>query len=102
MISKNARNYENVVIRNEQEVGINNFGLDYMVGLEEEIERLNENNQAMQEEMARTWEKLDKKENIIKEVRKYAIWQKENPTYDNIWREYEVNKLLDILDKENV
>ena len=41
MISENARNYENVVIRNEQEVGINNFGLDYMVGLEDEIERLN-------------------------------------------------------------
>lgn len=28
--------------------------------LEKENERLNENNQAMQEEMARTWEKLDK------------------------------------------
>jgi len=41
VISENARNYENVVIRNEQEIGINNFGLDYMVGLEEEIERLN-------------------------------------------------------------
>lgn len=41
MISENARNYENVVIRNEQEIGINNFGLDYMVGLEEENERLN-------------------------------------------------------------
>lgn len=36
---------------------------------EDEIERLKENNQAMQEEMARTWKKLDEKENIIKEVR---------------------------------
>lgn len=50
MISENARNYENVVIRNGQEIGTNNFGLDYMVGLEDEIERL---------------------ENIIKEVREY-------------------------------
>ena len=37
----------------------------------QEIERLNGNNQAMQEEMARTWKKLDEKENIIKEVREY-------------------------------
>lgn len=50
MISENALNYENVVIRKEQEIGINNFGLDYLVSLEKEIERL---------------------KNIIKEVRKY-------------------------------
>ena len=40
---------------------------------------------------------IEKLNNIIKEVREYVIWQKENPTYDNIWREYEVNKLLEIL-----
>ena len=41
MNSKNVVNYENVVIRKEQEVGINNFGLNYLVSLEQEIQRLN-------------------------------------------------------------
>ena len=32
----------------------------------------------------------------------YIKWQYENPTYDNVWRKYEVEKLLEILgDKEN-
>lgn len=96
MISENERNYENVVIRNEQEIGINNFGLDYMVGLEEEIERLNENNQAMQEEMARTWKKLDEKENIIKEVREYI---NENEDYFYNYPLVSREHLLGILDK---
>ena len=43
-----------------------------------EIERLNENNQAMQEEMTRTWKKLDEKENIIKVqiryMKRYNEW----------------------------
>jgi len=96
VISENERNYENVVIRNEQEIGINNFGLDYMVGLEEEIERLNENNQAMQEEMARTWKKLDEKENIIKEVREYI---NENEDYFYNYPLVSREHLLGILDK---
>ena len=40
MISENAKRYENVVIRNDKEIGINTFGLDYLVNLEQEIERL--------------------------------------------------------------
>lgn len=35
------------------------------------ITTLEENNQAMQEELARTWEKLDKKEEIIKKAIDY-------------------------------
>ena len=66
MISENARNYENVVIRNEQEVGINNFGLDYMVGLEEEIERLN---------------------NIINELNDYLVNNINNGSLDFLYRQ---------------
>lgn len=61
MISENARNYENVVIRNEQEVGINNFGLDYLVSLEQEVERL-------QEELDKTRLSELNKEYIINEL----------------------------------
>jgi hypothetical protein len=71
--SENADKYENVVIRKEQEVGINNFGLDYMVGLEEEIERLN---------------------NIIKEVREYIETLNEYGIGKQAKKE-----LLEILDK---
>lgn len=39
--------------------------------LEQENKILNENNQSMQEEMAKTWAKLDKKEEIINEAREY-------------------------------
>ena len=53
------------------------------------------------EENDKLQQEIERLNSIIKEVREYAIWQKENPTYDNIWREYEVNKLLEILDKEN-
>lgn len=44
---------------------------------QEEIERLNENNQSMQEEMVRTWKKLDEKENIINEAIEYIV----HPTF---------------------
>ena len=69
---------------------------------EQEIERLNENNQAMQGEMARTWKKLDEKENIIKEVREYV---EENLCYSNCdGMKYIIpsgKDILEILDKEN-
>ena len=69
---------------------------DYVINSQKEIERLNENNQAMQEEMARTWEKLDKKENIIKEVRELL-----NKYDDNESNYYvPVDIALEILDKE--
>lgn len=63
-----------------------------------EIERLKENNQAMQEEMARTWKKLDEKENIIKEAIKYI--ESYMPNYD--FDKTNLIKLLEILgsDKE--
>ena len=75
MISENARNYENVVIRNEQEIGINNFGLDYMSGLEDEIERLNNIIDELEKyfEQEGFWHSLDK----IKELKeKYKILDK--------------------------
>lgn len=58
---------------------------------DKEIERLNENNQAMQEEMARTWKKLDEKENIIKDVREYV----------DKWKNIARYKLLEMLDKDS-
>lgn len=82
MISENARNYENVVIRNEQEIGINNFGLDYMVGLEDEIERLNN--------IIKEFEKELEKERKIDRPRddyNYGV----NNTLDYMW--YELQKI---------
>lgn len=38
----------------------------------EENQQLKENNQAMQEELARTWAKLDKKEEIINKAKEFA------------------------------
>lgn len=42
-----------------------------VTNLEKEIERLKENNQEMQIEMAKTWEDNDKFKNIINELEKY-------------------------------
>ena len=67
---------------------------------EKEIERLNENNQAMQEEIARTWKKLDEKENIIKEVREYiegntfSSYDRETNLYKDVIFEDEIMKIL--------
>lgn len=69
---------------------------------DKKIERLNENNQAMQEEMARTWKKLDEKENIIKEVREYIEENtKEGPIKDKryLYSPEQANDILEILDK---
>lgn len=72
---------------------------------DKEIERLNENNQAMQEEMARTWKKLYEKENIIEEARKYiedACWLDEVNKPNSLGHKQTI-KLLEILkgsDKE--
>ena len=44
---------------------------------------------------------IDDLEEKIDKAIKYIKWQYENPTYDNVWRKYEVEKLLEILgDKE--
>ncbi len=39
MISENVSRYENVVVRNHKEIGINDYGLDYLVKIEQELER---------------------------------------------------------------
>ena len=61
----------------------------------DEIERLTENNQAMQEEMARTWEKNTKLQNIIKETIEYI------KTRQNTLNEISITKILEILDKDS-
>lgn len=49
----------------------NFVSLDNYMLLEKENQQLKENNQAMQEELARTWAKLDKKEEIINKAKEY-------------------------------
>ena len=71
--------------------------IDETKELKKEIERLNNIIKGLDNTIENLEEVIKHKDSIIKEVREYAIWQKENPTYDNIWREYEVNKLLEIL-----
>ena len=47
----------------------------------------------LQQENVRLKDKIEK-------ATKYIEWQRDNPQYDNIWRNYECNELLKIL-KEN-
>ena len=73
-----------------------------------ENEQLKENNLAMQEEMARTWAKLQQKEDIINKARKYInnnllydIDGYENNTYlSGIDDEQTRKELLEILDNK--
>lgn len=74
--------------------------------LQEENETLKKNNQAMQEEMARTWAKLQQKEDIINKAKEYI---KENTVGKKYGEEYYIdefdrfaspNKLLEILDNK--
>ena len=71
-----------------------------------ENEQLKENNLAMQEEMARTWAKLQQKEDIINKAKEYI---KENTVGKKYGEEYYIdefdrfaspNKLLEILDNK--
>ena len=47
----------------------------------------------LEQENARLKDKIEK-------ATKYIEWQRDNPQYDNIWRNYECNELLKIL-REN-
>ena len=83
MKSENVGKYENVVVRNGKEVGINRYGLDYMVSIEQENFRLH---------------------SIIKEVRekiKEFCWDYDYETYSNMTSN-EVKELAEILEKENI
>ena len=64
-----------------------------------EIERLQENNQSMQEEMARTWEKNTQLQNIIKEAKEYIETHQCCDGKINIMTKTEFEELLEILDK---
>ena len=81
------------------------FG-QYMYLLEQENQQLKENNLAMQEEMARTWAKLDKKEDIINKVKEYVnentIGYKFGEEYyiDEFDRFTKPSKMLEILDNK--
>ncbi|MBQ1496500.1 MAG: hypothetical protein IIZ40_04070 [Bacilli bacterium] len=62
--------------------------------LKEKIEKLKDYGEKVGERRNELYDKIDKAIEYIK-------WQYENPTYDNVWRKYEVEKLLEILgDKE--
>ena len=96
-----------------------NYQKDIIEEKDKEIERLTENNQAMQAEMARTWKKNDELHSIIKEVRELA--NKKIKGYEEIintliyscaenkrgeiaelkYRIGEQEELLEILDKES-
>lgn len=54
---------------NDESCTITFVNPEYIKRLEEENKQLNENNQAMQEEMARTWKKLD----VIKKIKSWLL-----------------------------
>ncbi len=64
--------------------------------LEQENQQLKENNLAMQEEMARTWAKLEQKEEVIKQLLTYLDKNKLTLNNPNILEFYiNVKKILD-------
>lgn len=54
---------------NDESCTITFVSPEYIKRLEEENKQLKENNQAMQEEMARTWKKL----NVIKKIKSWLL-----------------------------
>lgn len=71
--------------------------LTYIEILQQENERLKENNMSMQEEMVRTWEKADLYKEVIEEVREY-IKEKQKIQYKFALSHIECDDLLQILD----
>ena len=73
---------------------------DFMRSLEEENKQLKENNLAMQEEMARTWAKLQQKEDIINKTKEYVI---NNSLYEEEYDyDYEENIYLSGIHDDDV
>ena len=70
--------------------------------LEQENQQLKENNLAMQEEMARTWAKLEQKEDVIKQLLTYLDKNKLTLNNPNILDFYiNVKKILNIEKSDN-
>ena len=65
----------------------------YIVEFRKENQQLKENNQAMQEEMARSWEKVDLYKSVLNEVREFIGEPASDFSYDDI------THILEILDK---
>ena len=94
-------------VKKFKEATSNYYVLCYIDELEKENKILKENNQSMQEEMARTWAKLQEKEDIINKANKYVINHlKQDMLSDftgaNYIQEYieEPDGLLEILDNK--
>jgi len=68
--------------------------LDYITNLQEENERLKEWKEDLLNENIEL-------ENIRKEAIEYIKWQQDNPQYDNVWRKYECESLIKILQGED-
>ena len=95
----------------EDKIHINSFKFYDRDELEEltkeyylENEQLKENNLAMQEEMARTWAKLQQKEDILEKAKEYIKKHLNAKSYGNhkyelFSREY-LGDLLEILDNK--
>ena len=113
MISENADRYENVIIRNNKEIGINTFGLDYLVSLEKEIERkkkilrtktrLHRKRKAklikLRKEITNKQERLELLNSIIKEAREYIQDRYDGEVLTHTFDKDNVKELLEILDK---
>lgn len=53
-------------------------------------------------EMINWKEESKKQKEINQKAIEYIKWQYENPTYDNVWRKWEVEELLSILEDKEV
>ncbi len=56
-----------------------------------------------QEEYITYWQKeTDKRQNKIDKAIEYIEWQRTNPQYDNVWRGFECDSLIEILKDSDV
>ncbi len=76
--------------------------VDEIVKLKKQLSQTERNNQAMQEEMARCWDKLYHKNDKINKIIDYVDSSKFSEQFENVGNEDNVRKhILEILDEEN-
>ena len=67
---------------------------------EQEIERLKEENDRLEDYNEELMEERNRLNNIIDKAIDYIDWQRRNPQYDNVWRNAECEDLIEILKGE--
>ncbi len=96
------------ILRDSQCINYKYYHNDCIENLQQENERLKENNMSYQEEMAKTWKiaddyksRFEKAKEYINENKDkyYQDWGQDDSSVDTYLGEYEIKELLDILNE---